>query len=51
MLSCAADKSKVLKIGTSGHTDHSVNIDGHKSDIVDELRYLGDDVTRDNRAP
>ena len=31
------DKCKVLKIGTSRHTDHSVSINEHKLDVVDEF--------------
>ena len=40
-LSFAADKCKVLKIGPPRHTDHSVNKDEHKLDVVDEFRHLG----------
>ena len=38
----AVDECKVLKIGTSRQTDHSVNIDKRKLDIPDEFRYLGE---------
>ena len=44
-LSFVTDKCKVLKIETSRHTDHSVNIDERKLDIVDEFRYLDDEFT------
>ena len=32
-------------MGTSRHTDHSVNIDEHKLDVIDEFRYLDDEFT------
>ena len=50
--SFAANKCKISKIETSRHTDHSVNIDEHRLDVVDEFRYLGDEFTSkgDNSA-